>query len=67
MNISYIIQVVHEGANHKSKGKLKLDHIIYICSSLKIDNALELYIQATSAPSLHGTYVQNQIKMNLPF
>lgn len=67
MNISWIIQVVHEGAYHKSKSKLKLDLIINTCSSPNIDNALELYTHATSTPSWHGTYVQSQIKINLPF
>jgi uncharacterized protein YchJ len=67
MNISRIIQVVHEGAYHKSKSKLKLDLTICICSSPKIDNALVLYIHSTSTPPWHGIQFQSQIKINLPF
>jgi len=62
MSISWIIQVLYEGAYHKSKGKMKMDLIIHICSSPKTDNALELYIHATSTPPWHGTYVQSQLK-----
>jgi hypothetical protein len=67
MNLSRIIQAVYEGTYHKSKSKLKLDLIIYICSSRKTGTALELHIHATSIPSWHGTYVPSQIKVNLPF
>jgi len=63
MNISWIIQLVHEGAYHKSTSKLKLDLTIYICCNPKIDNAWELHIHATSTPSLRGIYVQSQIKI----
>jgi hypothetical protein len=66
MNISWIIQLVHESAHHKSKIKLKLNLTIYICSSPKINNALEPYIHAISTLPWHGIYVHSQIKINLP-